>query len=200
MPTIVMTPTMNKLDGTLKRKAWAFIEKLTTSDDTLGLHIEPINNSVDSRVRTGRVDQQFRAVLFKIQGSGPEAYYVLHGVWNHDEAIEIAKKSRLSVNPVNGVLELVQEEPVAPPAPRAEPVRPALAASVSDAEQSVVSPDAAIAPETAAEPVLRASPEVRVGIDCGEVLNVDGDCYGDAVNTAARLCDRAAAGGAVACA
>lgn len=82
---------MNKLDGTLKRKAWAFIEKLTTSDDTLGLHIEPINNSVDPRVRTGRVDQQFRAVLFKIQGSGPEAYYVLHGVWNHDEAIEIAK-------------------------------------------------------------------------------------------------------------
>ena len=48
--------------------------------------------------------------------------------------------------------------------------------------------------ERIAEPVLRASPEVRVGIDCGEVLNVDGDCYGDAVNTAARLCDRAAAG------
>lgn len=118
MPTIVMTPTMNRLDGALKRKAWAFIEKLTTSDDSLGLHIEPITNSVDPRVRTGRVDQQFRAVLFKIQGSGPEAYYVLHGVWNHDDAIEIAKKSRLSVNPVNGVLELVQEEPTVSQAPR----------------------------------------------------------------------------------
>lgn len=179
MPTIVMTPTMNKLDGTLKRKAWAFIEKLTTSDDTLGLHIEPINNSVDSRVRTGRVDQQFRAVLFKIQGSGPEAYYVLHGVWNHDEAIEIAKKSRLSVNPVNGVLELVQEEPVAPPAPRAEPVQPAVAASVSNAEQSVVSSDAAIAPETAVEPVLRAR-----GIslaDLTDVLGIDRDLAAGAV-------------------
>ena len=84
MPTIVMTPNMTKIDGALKKKAWAFIEKLSTGDDTPGLHIEPIKNSVDPRVRTGRVDQQYRAVLFKVQGSGTEAYYVLHGVWNHD--------------------------------------------------------------------------------------------------------------------
>lgn len=117
MPTIVMTPNMTKIDGALKKKAWAFIEKLSTGDDTPGLHIEPIKNSVDPRVRTGRVDQQYRAVLFKVQGSGTEAYYVLHGVWNHDEAIVIAEKSRLSLNPVNGVLELVREdvEPVAAP-------------------------------------------------------------------------------------
>ena len=42
-------------------------------------------------------------------------------------------------------------------------------------------------------PILRVNPSVRVGLDCGEVLDVAGDCYGDAVNTAARLCDRAAA-------
>lgn len=142
MPTIVMTPTMNRLDGALKRKAWAFIEKLTTSDDSLGLHIEPITNSVDPRVRTGRVDQQFRAVLFKIQGSGPEAYYVLHGVWNHDDAIEIAKKSRLSVNPVNGVLELVQEEIDPPHTPHPTPPR------------VVPHPETHAEPEVHAEPVL----------------------------------------------
>ena len=112
MPTIVMTPYMTRIDGALKKKAWAFIEKLSTGDDSPGLHIEPIKGSVDPRVRTGRVDQQFRAVLFKVQGTGPEAYYVLHGVWNHDEANAIAEKSRLSLNPVNGVLELVQEEVV----------------------------------------------------------------------------------------
>ncbi len=48
--------------------------------------------------------------------------------------------------------------------------------------------------ERIAEPIHRFNPEVRVGLDCGEVLEVGGDCYGDAVNTAARLCDRAAAG------
>lgn len=30
-----------------------------------------------------------------------------------------------------------------------------------------------------------------VGMACGEVLDVDGDCYGDAVNVASRLCERA---------
>lgn len=33
--------------------------------------------------------------------------------------------------------------------------------------------------------------EVRVGVASGEVVDVDGDCYGDAVNVAARLCERA---------
>lgn len=83
------------------------------------------------------------------------------------------------MNPVNGVLELVQEEPVAPPAPRAEPAQRAVAASVSDAEQSVVSPDAAIAPETAAEPVLRAR-----GIslaDLTDVLGIDRELAAGAV-------------------
>ena len=48
--------------------------------------------------------------------------------------------------------------------------------------------------ERITEPVHSINPDVRVGLDCGEVLDVGGDCYGDAVNTAARLCDRAAAG------
>ncbi len=33
--------------------------------------------------------------------------------------------------------------------------------------------------------------EVRVGVAAGEIVEVDGDCYGDAVNLAARLCERA---------
>jgi adenylate cyclase len=31
--------------------------------------------------------------------------------------------------------------------------------------------------------------ELQVGLDCGEIVDVEGDCYGDAVNVAARLCD-----------
>ena len=33
--------------------------------------------------------------------------------------------------------------------------------------------------------------EIKIGIASGEVVVVDGDCYGDAVNVAARLCERA---------
>ena len=35
---------------------------------------------------------------------------------------------------------------------------------------------------------------IRVGIASGEVVDVDGDCYGDAVNVAARLCELAGPG------
>ncbi|MBX9833923.1 MAG: adenylate/guanylate cyclase domain-containing protein [Burkholderiaceae bacterium] len=33
--------------------------------------------------------------------------------------------------------------------------------------------------------------DVRVGVASGEVVDLDGDCYGDAVNVASRLCERA---------
>ena len=33
--------------------------------------------------------------------------------------------------------------------------------------------------------------DIRAGVASGEVLNVGGDCYGDAVNVASRLCERA---------
>ncbi len=36
--------------------------------------------------------------------------------------------------------------------------------------------------------------QVRVGVAGGEVVEVDGDCYGDAVNLAARLCERSGPG------
>ncbi|EER60618.1 adenylate/guanylate cyclase [Acidovorax delafieldii 2AN] len=33
--------------------------------------------------------------------------------------------------------------------------------------------------------------DIRVGVASGEVVDVDGDCYGEAVNVASRLCERA---------
>ncbi|MEA9986069.1 3'-5' exonuclease [Subtercola sp. RTI3] len=109
MPYIVMTPSVNKLEPAVKKKAFAFLEKLGTSDTTPGLHIEPLHNVADPRVRTGRVDDAYRAVLFKVQGSGDDAHYVFIGIWHHDEAIAIAQKTRLTINPVNGVAELIRE-------------------------------------------------------------------------------------------
>ncbi|MDR2332771.1 MAG: adenylate/guanylate cyclase domain-containing protein [Burkholderiaceae bacterium] len=43
-------------------------------------------------------------------------------------------------------------------------------------------------------PTRNLGPALRMGLDSGEVLDVAGDCYGDAVNTASRLCDRSAPG------
>lgn len=109
--SLIMTRQGNQLDGSVRQKAFTFLQKITTDDTTPGLHIEPIQGSLDPRVRTGRVDQQYRAVLFKLS-EGPHTTYVFHGIWNHDDAIQVARKAVLRVNPVNGVPEIrdVEEE------------------------------------------------------------------------------------------
>ena len=127
MPTIIMSKPASKLEPSLKKKAYAFLEKLAEDDTSLGLHIEPIAHSADDKVRTGRVDQSFRAVLFRIPGKGEPAY-VFYGIWPHDDAIAVAKKTRLTWNPVNGVTELttVAPEPdVMYPAAPSAPAAPA---------------------------------------------------------------------------
>lgn len=124
MPLITIAAKKQPKHGNdVKAKIQTFLEKLGESDATPGLHIEPINGSVDSRARTGRVDIHLRAVLFRIDPPQGDTHYIYAGTWNHDEGTEKARKLALHVNPVNGVLELREaiaaHEPVAPPAAEA---------------------------------------------------------------------------------
>jgi len=124
------TKAMKKLDKSINDKVWAFIEKLSADHTAPGLHIEPIKSSVDPRVRTGRVDLNFRAVLFKIDAQlGNDPTFIYMGTWPHDEANKLAERSKLRVNPINGVLEGIigeldgeqdRKRYIAPPAPRSE--------------------------------------------------------------------------------
>ncbi|MET9327987.1 3'-5' exonuclease [Tsukamurella sp. NPDC003166] len=129
MPQIILGPGLNKIDGSLQKATYAFLAKLAKNDAAPGLHIEPINNSVDPRARTGRVDISNRAVLFKLQGSGGDASYVFAGTYPHDEAIEVAQKSRMDINPRNGIAELIPvdaaPEPSRPARPAPRTVEPA---------------------------------------------------------------------------
>jgi superfamily I DNA/RNA helicase len=166
MPTIIMSRPASKLEPSLKKKAYAFLEKLGEDDTSPGLHIEPIAHSADEKVRTGRVDQSYRAVLFRVPSKG-EPMYVFYGIWPHDEAITVAKKTRLSVNPVNGVTEIttVAETP--------SPARP-----VS------TTPPAALAPPAAAPPVPLL---VALGLDrktLVDVLGIDEALVGNALAAA----------------
>jgi len=119
MPQIMLGPQQYapKIDGSVRGKAYKFLEKLIADDTLPGLHIEPIVHAFDPRVRTGRVDDFWRAVLFKVQGQEQEAIYVYLGVWPHDAAAEFAMKAQLKVNPVNGIAELLLAETTLAPAP-----------------------------------------------------------------------------------
>lgn len=97
---------MGKLDKSVKDKVWAFIEKLSNDHTNASLHIEPLHAAADPRVRTGRVDLHFRAILFKVDDKlGDDPTFIYMGTWPHDEANKLAERSKLRVNPINGVLE-----------------------------------------------------------------------------------------------
>lgn len=114
---------MSKLDGSIKKKVFDFFEKLSEDDTSPSLHIEPLHVASDPRVRTGRVDLHYRAVLFKVEDKSNIPTYIYMGTWNHDDAIKLAEKATLRVNPINGTLEgLIGDtkpvtQPTAPPVP-----------------------------------------------------------------------------------
>lgn len=110
MPTIVWGASKEpKHDQAVKAKIYTFLDKLSDDDTVPGLHIEPMQKPKDARARTGRVDIQWRAVLFKLEPLGDEPVYVYAGTWHHDEAIKKARTTVLSMNPVNGLAVLHQE-------------------------------------------------------------------------------------------
>jgi len=104
-------------DGSIGKQIYNFMRKLSEDDTLPGLHIEPIQGAIDRKVRTGRVNDMYRAVLFKLDAGRGEPTYVFAGVWPHDEAIRIATRAVLRTNPVNGVSELVLDPTDATDAP-----------------------------------------------------------------------------------
>lgn len=110
MPQIVMSKLKGqKLDKAVQSKSFAFLQKLAADDTSPGLHIEPMQKAADARARTGRVDQFWRAVLFKLDQKNGEPIYVYDGTWPHDEAIERARTRVLHFNPINGITEIIEE-------------------------------------------------------------------------------------------
>ena len=110
MATILLPSSKTKdataKDPSLRAKIGPFISKLSTMTTSSGLHLEPIRGSRDRRVRTARVTDFYRAVLFELAADG-EVVYVIHGIWPHDEAIKIAESVTVHVNPRNGITEVI---------------------------------------------------------------------------------------------
>lgn len=100
------------LDGSIKKRAWDFLQKLMDDPSSPGLHIEPIKGARDARVRTGRVNDDVRAVMFLV-AEQPDKHFVLAAIGPHDEATALAERIVLTTNPVSGVLE-VHEQAAAP--------------------------------------------------------------------------------------
>ena len=102
---------MSKLDGSVKKKVYDFFEKLNTDDTARPAH-RTATRGDDPRVRTGRVDLHYRAILFRVDDKSSGPTYIYMGTWPHDEANKLAEQATLRVNPINGTLEgLIGEVP-----------------------------------------------------------------------------------------
>ncbi len=163
MPTIIMTKWPTRMDGAVRSKAMEFLQKLAANDTTPGLHVEPIKNSVDPRVRTGRVDLFWRAVMFRLDDGG-ERHYVVHGVFPHDRAEAIAGRITLTVNPVNGFPQIAEVGPLGEPDRRAAPTPARNLAQASASDTAVTG--STVVP---AEPLLE-----RQGRTAAQLLDVLG--------------------------
>jgi superfamily I DNA/RNA helicase len=146
------------VDGSLKNRAWDFVRKVMADPTAPGLHIEKIAGSRDDRVRTGRVNDNFRAVMFLVR-EHPEPAYLLAGIKPHDEANLLAERVVLQTNPVNGVVEILDEpapEIRTTPAavrPAREPTGPLVGFKPTELE------DVGIAPHIAARATSASSEE-----------------------------------------
>lgn len=85
----------------LFRQTRTAIKKLEEDSSRAGSHVETIRNCKDPRVRTAKVNQQYRLVLFDLGDR-----FVLHGVYDHDDAYRIAQRVYLRVNEASQLLEV----------------------------------------------------------------------------------------------
>ena len=125
-PTWTFTKTKQKLEPAVGAKVYAFLHKLTQDDAANGLRIKKISHTADPRVRTGRVDDNYRAVLFQLSGTN-DRHFVYAGTWPHDEAISRAQRMTMRLNDVNGVAEFYQAAPEAQPAQAPDALDPSTA-------------------------------------------------------------------------
>ncbi|MFD3707122.1 3'-5' exonuclease [Nocardia sp. NPDC058658] len=97
--------SMPKLSGVVKDRIYRYLDRVGTDDTSIDLGIEKLPGAVDPRVRTGQVDPEHRAIMFRIEDRLGDPTYIYVGTWHSEAATELAAQSKLQVNKVNGVLE-----------------------------------------------------------------------------------------------
>lgn len=139
LPTRVHTKVMK----------WAIL--FQTDPKSSGINYENINGARDANLKSVRVDQDWRGIVFK-----PEAgdVYVLLYVDHHDEAYRWALNRRMTINPVTGAIQMIMTEQLA------------------EVPETGVDAQAVVAART--EVAARSTPAVVAGTAMGQVPTMVG--------------------------
>ncbi|WP_219930874.1 UvrD-helicase domain-containing protein [Vibrio albus] len=87
-----------------QKKVNEFIHKFRANSKSSGLHLEKIIESRSKNLRSARVDQTYRAIIFQPdKGSS----FILLWVDHHDKAYEWAKRYSCQIHPSTGVIQII---------------------------------------------------------------------------------------------
>jgi superfamily I DNA/RNA helicase len=119
-----------KLPKRVQKDVSNFLEKFRENSKNPGLHIEPISTFSDPQLRTGRVNQQYRAILHAPKTG--DLYHLLH-VDNHDEAMDWAENKIFEWNDFTQSYQVFASPDVVIVPEPTSPTLPAPAAAQKDA-------------------------------------------------------------------
>jgi superfamily I DNA/RNA helicase/mRNA-degrading endonuclease RelE of RelBE toxin-antitoxin system len=123
-----------KLPARAQEKTMRFVQKFRDNPKSPGINYELIHDASDSNMRSVRIDQNYRGIVYKPKEGN---VYLLLWVDNHDQAYQWARKARCGVNPEIGSIQLwfsnaLEDAPEAAPLQHSIDQARALFASYSD--------------------------------------------------------------------
>jgi superfamily I DNA/RNA helicase len=129
---------LSRLPSAVQSKVLKWALKFQSDPSSNGINYETIKGARDKNLRSVRIDQDWRGIVFKPDKGD---VYVLMYVDRHDDAYRWAETRRVAINPVTGAMQLfaverVEETPEKttpqPDAPKASPSAPPLYGTLSD--------------------------------------------------------------------
>ena len=170
-----------------QNKVMEFLSKFRSNPEANGFNYEKIQNASDPNMRSVRVDDTYRAILIREEGTN---VYLLLWVDHHDEAYDWAVRKRCVLNHTTGSIQVYEIQEAAPEEPKEAPKEEPLFTAISDKvlQQLGVPQDLVSFTRTLTESTFDAAKVklprdafealdyVRVGIDPKEVI---AELYGD---------------------
>lgn len=123
-----------KLPSAVQSRVLKWALKFQSDPTSPGINYETIKGARDKNLRSIRIDQDWRGIVFKPDKGD---VYVLMYVDKHDDAYRWAESRRVAINPVTGAMQLFAVEEKVEEVPAASPAvetAPALYAGLTDAQ------------------------------------------------------------------
>lgn len=99
----------SRLPRVIQSKVTEFINKFKNNPLSSGIHYEKIENAIDKKLNSVRIDDTYRGIVAREQGTG---VFLLLWVDHHDEAYRWALKKRCEVNPKTGAVQIFDVQTV----------------------------------------------------------------------------------------